>query len=444
MARKRTSKAAAGPQLSISDDGVRLIASFEGFRSDLYNDPAGHCTIGYGHLVHLGNCDGSEPADLRKGITRKRARELLRNDAASAEAAINDAVQVPLSQEQFDALVSFVFNVGTGAFGKSTLLRRLNKGRYQDVPGQLDRWVKAGGKTLEGLVRRRKEEGELFASGTVEPPEPTKPSKPTKPTKPSKRKAPPVPVDEDETVHRDLGLTSPLTEGADVKALQHALNVIAKRFGRIVDFELDEDGKLGDRTVQATIVAGHVMGLVDSRLHDIEKQHVIAKSVQRMLREPGGRTEAAAARGKERRDELRKRLDTSVPLAAVRVAMSAGSPHWGGSNDVMAAFVEPFLVKRGLPLGSGKRTPAENKRVGGSPTSDHLTTRTTTAARDFPTFSGEDDARALAKSMGFKSWRPNSFDGFTFSAGGHSFHVQILWGAAINHADHVHVGISAA
>jgi hypothetical protein len=186
------------------------------------------------------------------------------------------------------------------------------------------------------------------------------------------------------------------------------------------------------------------MGLAGSRLHDIEKQHEIAKSVQQMLREPSTRTEAQTARAKERRDELRKRLDTSVPLAAVRVDMSAGSPHWGGSNDVMEAFVEPFLVKRGLPLGSGKRTPAENRRVGGSPTSDHLTTRTTTAARDFPTFSGEDDARALAKSMGFKSWRPNSFDGFTFSAGSHSFRVQILWGAAIDHSDHVHVGISVA
>jgi lysozyme len=436
MARKRRSASA----MVLSDEGVRLIAGFEGFRSDLYDDPAGHCTIGYGHLVHLGSCDGSEPAAFRKGISRKRARELLRGDAASAEAAVGDAVKVPLSQEQFDALVSFVFNVGTGAFRRSTLLRLLNDGGYDDVPRQLDRWVKAGGKTLAGLVRRRKEEGELFASGTVEP----KPAKPTKPTRPSKRKAAPAPAEEDETIHRDLELTSPLTEGADVEALQHAVNVVAKRFGRIVDFELDEDGKLGDETLRATIEAAHVMGLAGSRLHDIEKRHVIAQSVQRMLREPRTRTDAQRARGRERRDDLRKRLDTSVPLAAVRVARSAGSPHWGGANDVMEAFVEPFLVKRGLPLGSGKRTPAENKRVGGSPTSDHLTTHTRTAARDFPTFSGEDDARALARSMGFKSWRPNSFDGFTFSAGGHSFRAQILWGAAINHDDHVHVGISIA
>jgi GH24 family phage-related lysozyme (muramidase) len=434
VARKRTTATAASPKLSMSDDGVRLIASFEGFRSDLYNDPAGHCTIGYGHLVHLGNCDGSESADFRKGISRKRARDLLRDDAASAEAAVNDAVKVPLGQEQFDALVSFVFNVGTGAFRRSTLLRLLNDGDYDEVPKQLDRWVKAGGKTLAGLVRRRKEEGELFASGTVEP---------RKPTKPTRRKAAPVPA-EDEKIHRDLELASPLTEGADVKALQHALNVIANRFDRIVDFRLDEDGKLGEKTLQATIEAAHVMGLAGGGLHDIEKGHVIAESVQRMLRAPRTRTDAQVARARERRAVLRKRLDTAVPLGAIRVDRSPGNPHWGGSNDVMEAFVEPFLVKRGLPLGSGKRTPVENRRVGGSPTSDHLTTHRTTAARDFPTFSGADDARALAGSMGFKSWRPNSFDGFTFSAGGHSFRVQILWGAKINHGDHVHVGISAA
>jgi hypothetical protein len=124
--------------------------------------------------------------------------------------------------------------------------------------------------------------------------------------------------------------------------------------------------------------------------------------------------------------------------------MTPGNPHWGGSGDVITAFVEPFMVKRGLPIGSGKRTPAHNKAVGGSPTSDHLTTKTRTGARDFPTFAGEDDARALAEAMGIASWQPNSFTTFPFSAGGRGFHVQILWGAQIQHGDHVHVGISPA
>jgi GH24 family phage-related lysozyme (muramidase) len=154
----------------LSKAGARLIAGFEGFRSDLYDDAAGHCTIGYGHLVHHGSCDGSETPDFRKGVTRERALELLGEDAGSAAAAVNDTVTVALDQHQFDALVSFVFNVGTGAFRESTLLKLLNQGKYDDIPEQLDRWTKAGGRTLAGLVSRRKAEGDLFASGEAPQP----------------------------------------------------------------------------------------------------------------------------------------------------------------------------------------------------------------------------------------------------------------------------------
>jgi hypothetical protein len=246
-----------------------------------------------------------------------------------------------------------------------------------------------------------------------------------------------------EEVHRDLHLTTPFTEGPDVEALQQALNKIARQFPRIVQFELAEDGKLGEKTLQAAVKAAHVMGLARPRLNQIEKKHVLGQPVQRMLRKLRTRSDAEKKRADERRKALRKRLDQRLSLKDVRVTVSAGKTHWGGSNDVMAEFVEPFLVKRGLPLGSGKRTPAENAAVDGSPTSDHLTTHTRTAARDFPTFEGEDDARALAQLMGFASWQPNSHEGFTFSAGGHSFRAQILWGGEIGHADHVHVGISA-
>ena len=128
--------------------------------------------------------------------------------------------------------------------------------------------------------------------------------------------------------------------------------------------------------------------------------------------------------------------------ADVRVTATAGSPHWGGSNDVMTQWIEPFLVARGIPIGSGKRTPAENAAVGGSPTSDHLTTKSTTAARDFRTFSGEDEARALARSLGISGWQPNSFESHVFSAGGRRWRAQILWGSSIGHGDHIHVGIS--
>lgn len=131
-------------------------------------------------------------------------------------------------------------------------------------------------------------------------------------------------------------------------------------------------------------------------------------------------------------------------LEDVAITATPGHPHWGGSNDVMTQWVEPFLVARRLPIGSGKRTPAENADAGGSTTSDHLTTKATTAARDFPTFTGEDDARALARSLGIDGWQPNSFENHEFAAGGRRWRAQILWGSAIRHGDHIHVGISPA
>jgi lysozyme len=147
----------------LSDAGLDFIARHEGFVDHLYNDAAGHATIGYGHLVHRGPITGSEP---EKTITRERAVELLRTDARAKEAVVRAAVKVPLSQPQFDALVSFVFNVGEGNFRSSTLLRELNAGNYDAVPPQLGRWVHGRpDQVLPGLVTRRKEEGALFSRG---------------------------------------------------------------------------------------------------------------------------------------------------------------------------------------------------------------------------------------------------------------------------------------
>lgn len=153
--------------LTISEEGLRFIMKHEGLRLELYNDPAGHCTIGVGHLVHRGPCDGSEPQEFRNGITQERALEMLRQDASSRAADVNAAVSVELTQNQFDALVSFVFNMGAGAFRDSTLLRELNKGNYDEVPNQLARWVHADGEVLEGLVTRRQEEAELWGSASL-------------------------------------------------------------------------------------------------------------------------------------------------------------------------------------------------------------------------------------------------------------------------------------
>jgi lysozyme len=152
-------------QHSLSDRGAAFIGRFEGFRGALYNDPTGHCTIGYGHLVHRGRCNGNEPAEFRDGISTARGVQLLKSDAGVAATAVNRHVAVKLSQQQFDALVSFTFNVGAGAFRDSTLLNRLNAGRFDAVPGQLRLWNKGGGVVLPGLVRRREAEAKLFTTG---------------------------------------------------------------------------------------------------------------------------------------------------------------------------------------------------------------------------------------------------------------------------------------
>jgi lysozyme len=149
----------------LSSQGAAFIGHFEGFSARLYNDPAGHCTIGFGHLVHLGAINGKEPAEFKAGITRERGLEILRQDARTASDAIARLVRPPLNQPQRDALISFTFNLGTGALETSTLLRLLNGGDYASVPAQLNRWTKAGGRQLPGLVARRKAEGALFSRG---------------------------------------------------------------------------------------------------------------------------------------------------------------------------------------------------------------------------------------------------------------------------------------
>ena len=152
----------------LSTNGAVFIGRYEGFRGAMYNDAAGHCTIGFGHLVHHGPINGSEPAEFKAGITRTRALQLLQADAAIAAKCVRDNVKVPLNQAQFDALVSFTFNVGTGAFADSTLLKKLNAREYAAVPAQLERWSRAGGRVLQGLLNRRHAEGTLFARGAYQ------------------------------------------------------------------------------------------------------------------------------------------------------------------------------------------------------------------------------------------------------------------------------------
>jgi GH24 family phage-related lysozyme (muramidase) len=152
---------------ALSPQGVDLIKNFEGFRDKLYNDPAGHCTVGYGTLVHRGNCEGhSTEQPYASGVTKERAAELLTQEAGGFAGTISNKVTVPLNQNQFDALVSFVYNVGPGAFEKSTLLKLLNQGKYDSIPTELKKWTKArqNGQVVDlpGLVKRRAAEADLF------------------------------------------------------------------------------------------------------------------------------------------------------------------------------------------------------------------------------------------------------------------------------------------
>lgn len=143
--------------------GIELIKEFEGLRTTAYKCPAGVWTIGYGHT---GAVDG-KPITSGMKITAAKATELLRGDLAKFEAAVNSYVKATLTQNMFDALVSFSFNVGAGALKTSTLLRKLNAGDYDGAADEFLKWNKAGGVVLNGLVRRRKAERTLFLNGAA-------------------------------------------------------------------------------------------------------------------------------------------------------------------------------------------------------------------------------------------------------------------------------------
>lgn len=160
----------AGPNasLDVSDAALRMIAGYEGWRAQLYEDVAGHATIGYGHLVHRGPItEADRKGPFGKGITKAQGMDLLRADARSAVQAVRDAVTVRLTQGQFDALVSFTYNVGSGALRRSTLLKKVNAKDFDSAAGEFGKWVKAGGKVYAGLVRRRNEEAALFRGGAA-------------------------------------------------------------------------------------------------------------------------------------------------------------------------------------------------------------------------------------------------------------------------------------
>lgn len=161
--------------MKTSEWGRKFIERFEGLYLKTYNDGVGVATIGYGHTTSA----GGPPVRWGDVITEAEADQLLKDDLGRVEKDVERLVKVPLNQNQFDALVSFHFN--TGGLGRSTLLKKLNKGDYDSVPSELAKWNKGGGKVMRGLTTRRAEEGKLFTKPVGTTPSPVVPQKPSSP-----------------------------------------------------------------------------------------------------------------------------------------------------------------------------------------------------------------------------------------------------------------------
>jgi len=145
----------------INTEGLALIKRWEGLLLKAYQDSAGVWTIGYGHT----SAAGKPYVQAGLKISEAQAEEILARDLGQYERAVEEAVKVPLSDNQFAAFVSFTYNVGIGAFRESSLLKKLNRQDYEAVPFELAKWVHAGGKKLEGLGNRRATEAGLWVKG---------------------------------------------------------------------------------------------------------------------------------------------------------------------------------------------------------------------------------------------------------------------------------------
>lgn len=142
--------------MDISDRGLRLISSFEGFSPIPYEDVAGIGTIGFGHRIR--------PDEQFTSITEDQGNTLLRQDVKFAESCVCQCVNVVINQNQYDSLVSFTYNLGGKALLGSTLLVKLNDNDVTGAANEFSKWVYAGGKIVEGLVTRRATERALFLS----------------------------------------------------------------------------------------------------------------------------------------------------------------------------------------------------------------------------------------------------------------------------------------
>lgn len=147
--------------MKISERGLNLIKRYEGLRLRPYKCPAGLWTVGYGHVIGDGR---TLPESARRTYTKEEVDSLLQKDVARFERGVLRLCPVPLTQGQFDALVSFSFNFGLGNLERSTLRMKTNRGETDRAAKEFLKWVRANGKVLSGLVNRRKDEARLFLS----------------------------------------------------------------------------------------------------------------------------------------------------------------------------------------------------------------------------------------------------------------------------------------
>lgn len=140
----------------IPEQAIKLVKQFEGIRLNRYTDATGNPTIGYGHLC--------KPNDGMEEITEEKALELLQEDIGVASRAVLRLTKAELNDNQYSALIDFVYNLGSGLYQSSTLRMMINRGEFADIPPQFNRWVYGNCHKLPGLIARRQAEARLFSS----------------------------------------------------------------------------------------------------------------------------------------------------------------------------------------------------------------------------------------------------------------------------------------
>jgi len=154
--------------MQMSQEGIdSLLKKFEGCKLKAYRCPANVCTIGYGHT----SAAGAPTVTDGMTITQKQADDILRRDLVKYETEVFNMLHQPLTQNQFDVLVDFAYNAGINALRTSTLLKKVNAAQFGDVPTELMKWTKGGGKVLPGLVRRRQAESAWWTADSPKTPE---------------------------------------------------------------------------------------------------------------------------------------------------------------------------------------------------------------------------------------------------------------------------------